>query len=266
MTISSTACAGPIALVGSGEYLPRMEDVDRQLLARVGGTTGRVVVLPTAAGLEEPASPRRWADSGVRHFTRLGVHVDAVNILVREDAFDPRWQPFLEQADFIYFSGGNPRHLIDTFMDSPAWATIAARHASGSVLAGCSAGAMAFGRMTLQPRRLWGGASPPPDTWYPALGLLPGIVTLPHFDRWVARMGQATLKELAASLPDGVTLIGVDEDTALVNFDGCGRHESPAVWHVLGRQGVSVIDVAHGEVRYQSGTSVELGVPAAPSH
>lgn len=265
MTIPPTACAGPIALVGSGEYLPRMEDVDRQLLARVGGTTGRVVVLPTAAGLEEPASPRRWADSGIRHFTRLGLHVDAVNILRREDAFDPRWQPALEQADFVYFSGGNPRHLIETLTDSPAWATIAARHAAGSVLAGCSAGAMAFGRLTLQPRRLWGGAAPPPDTWYPALGLLPGIVALPHFDRWVARMGQSTLKQLAASLPERVTLIGVDEDTALVSFDGCGATERPAVWHVLGRQGISVINAEHGEVRYPSGTSVELGVWAAPS-
>jgi cyanophycinase len=265
VTIPPTACAGPIALVGSGEYLPRMEDVDRQLLARVGGTTGRVVVLPTAAGLEEPASPRRWAESGVRHFTRIGVHVDAVNILRREDAFDSRWQPFLEQADFIYFSGGNPRHLIETLTDSPAWATIAARHAAGSVLAGCSAGAMAFGRLTLQPRRLWSGGSPPLDTWYPALGLLPGIVTLPHFDRWVARMGESTLKELAASLPDGVTLIGVDEDTALISFDGCGVREQPSVWRVLGRQGVSVITAEQGEVRYQSGAAVELGVRSLSS-
>jgi len=258
-----TTCAGPIALVGSGEYLPQMEDVDRQLLAHVGGSAARVVVLPTAAGLEEPASPRRWAESGIRHFTRLGVHVDAVNILLREDAFDPRWQPLLEQADFIYFSGGNPRHVINTLVDSPAWATIVDRHTAGAVLAGCSAGAMAFGRLTLQPRRLWGAATAPPETWYPALGLLPGIVVLPHFDRWVARMSEATLKQLAASLPEGVALIGVDEDTALVSFDGCRRSERPSVWHVLGRQGVSLIDAEQGQVRYRAGATIELGIVVA---
>jgi cyanophycinase len=257
LDIPATARTGPIALVGSGEYLPQMEDVDRQLLAYVGGSQARVVVLPTAAGLEEPSSPRRWAESGIRHFTRLGAHVDAANILVREDAFDQRWLPLLEQADFVYFSGGNPRHLIDTLVGSPAWATIAARHAAGAVLAGCSAGAMAFGGLTLQPRRLWDSSSASlEDSWYPALGLLPGIVTLPHFDRWAARMGQATLKRLAASLPPDVVLIGVDEDTGLVNFD------SLPIWHVLGRQGVSIIDPDRGQVRYLSGSTIEFGVPA----
>ena len=85
-------------------------------------------------------------------------------------------------------------------------------------------------------------------------------VTLPHFDRWVRRMGDSTLRQLAASLPDGVALIGVDEDTALVNFDGCAAEEdSASVWQVLGRQGVSLIDAAHGETRFSAGKRIELG-------
>jgi cyanophycinase len=235
---------GPIALVGSGEYLPVMEDVDRALLARVGGASARVVVLPTASGLENPSSPRRWADMGIRHFTRLGAQTDAVNILAREDAFDERWLPLLEQADLIYFSGGSPRHLVDTMTGSPAWETIRARHAAGAVLAGCSAGAMAFGRVTLSPRRLWGASGLPADTWYPALGLLPEFVVLPHFDRWLNRMSQALLRLLAASLPADVRLIGIDEDTALVSFDG-------QMWQVQGRQGVSIIDAERGPQRYE---------------
>ena len=243
--------SGPIALVGSGEYLPQMEQIDRQLLDRVGRTSARVVVLPTAAGLEEPASPRRWAQLGIHHFTKLGVQVEAANILVRENAFDQSWLPLLERADLIYFSGGSPRHVIDTLADSPAWEVIRARHAAGAVLAGCSAGAMAFGRMTLQPRRVWGAASLPSDTWYPALNLVPNVVVLPHFDRWMSRMGQPTLSQLAASLPDEVTLVGVDEDTALVKFD-C------EVWQAMGRQGVSVIDAEHGEIRYRNGDRIEF--------
>src|SRR5438045_3506844 len=111
-----------------------MEEIDRQLLGYVGGAAAHVVVLPTAAGLEEPASPRRWAESGIRHFERLGARVDAVNILQREDAFDAGWLGLLEEADFIYFSGGNPRHLVETLRDTPAWARISARHAAGAVL------------------------------------------------------------------------------------------------------------------------------------
>jgi cyanophycinase len=234
-----------------------MEEVDRVLLDSVGGPTARVVVLPTAAGLEEPASPLRWAQAGTRYFQRLGAQTEAANILVRQDAFDERWLALLERADLIYFSGGNPRHLVDTFSASPAWDVIRGRHAAGAVLAGCSAGAMAFGRVTLQPRRLWSTSTtaglPPADIWHPALGLVPAVVVLPHFDRWMSRMGDATLKDLAASLPADVTMLGVDEDTALVALD------DSTVWRVMGRRGVAVIDAEQGQIRYASGDTVDLG-------
>lgn len=247
---------GPIALVGSGEYLPQMEDVDRLLLDRVGGASARAVVLPTASGLEEPASPRRWAQAGIRHFTRLGARTEVAHILVRDDAFDPNWLPLLQQADLIYFSGGSPRHLIQTLEGSPAWDTIRARHLAGAVLAGCSAGAMAFGYVSLQPRRVWNEVAPPSDVWYPALGLVPEVVVLPHFDRWLSRMREVTLKQLASSLPGQVRLIGIDEDTALVTLDG-------RAWQVMGRQGVSVIDSGVGLLAHSSGSYVRLE-PAGP--
>ena len=41
---------GLITLVGAGEYLPVMEDVDRYLLDTVNVKTPHVVCLPTAAG------------------------------------------------------------------------------------------------------------------------------------------------------------------------------------------------------------------------
>ncbi len=58
---------GTLALVGSGEYLPPMEPVDRLLLARLGGEA-RVVCLPTAAATEGAERIRYWSELGVRHF------------------------------------------------------------------------------------------------------------------------------------------------------------------------------------------------------
>ena len=85
---------GGLALVGSGEYTRAMEETDRMLLDTVGGPgAARVVVLPTAAGLEEPASPRRWANMGLDHFTALGAGVREAMILNRADAADPHWLP-----------------------------------------------------------------------------------------------------------------------------------------------------------------------------
>ena len=66
---------GAIALVGSGEYLPVMDDVDRVLLDTLGGPAlAHVVVIPTASGLE-PGMPEQWNARGVAHFRRLGAQV-----------------------------------------------------------------------------------------------------------------------------------------------------------------------------------------------
>jgi cyanophycinase len=262
MNKQPTGVGGPIALVGSGEYLPQMEDVDRLLLEHVGGASARVVVLATAAGLEPPVSPQRWTRMGVEHFARLGARAEPVGILVRDDAFDPQWLPLLEAADFIYFSGGSPQHLIQTMDSSPAWDAIRARHAAGAALAGCSAGAMAFGALTLQPRTLWSrgagdGEATKGANWYPALRLLGRAIVLPHFDRMAARMGRETLAVLAASVPTGLTLTGVDEDTALVRINDGSPSAGPYQWQVMGRHGVSVFG-ADGEVRHAAGAALSL--------
>jgi len=257
---------GPIALVGSGEYLPQMDSIDRLLLDRVGSRSARVVVLATAAGLEPPGSSRRWARMGVEHFARLGATAEAVDILTRDDAFDPRWRPSLERADFVYFSGGNPVHLVETLRDSPAWEVIHARHSDGAVLAGCSAGAMAFGGFTLQPRALRGttpGADAAPG-WHVALRLVSGVIVLPHFDRLALRFGKARLKSMAASVPAGVTLIGIDEDTALVSLNGDAPGAPPSTWQVMGRQGASVLHAAGEDTRYPAGARLVLESGNAP--
>ena len=107
---------GLIALVGSGEYLPVMEDVDRHLLRslHLNGSKPRVVCLPTAAGREGDESVHRWSRMGVDHFQKLGADVTALNIIDNKTANDPAYESALENADFIYFSGGNPQYLHDT--------------------------------------------------------------------------------------------------------------------------------------------------------
>lgn len=239
---------GPIALVGSGEYLPQMEEIDSLLLAGVGGSAARVVILATAAGREEPSSPARWTQAGRDHFARLGVQVEPAGILTRADAGDPRWLPLLEAADFFYFSGGSPGHVVETLAGSPAWEVIRRRHAGGAVLAGCSAGAMAFGGYIAGPRALlsmaaaipWPAAlrrrAPGIGGWHPALGLLPRLIVLPHFDRLTKTVSRRMLARAARAIPAGVTLIGVDEDTALLRL----APSLPSRWQVRGRGTVSV--------------------------
>ena len=60
---------GPVALVGAGEFLPQLEELDRALLRATGRTRPRVVILPTASALDGETVFRGWADKGVEHFT-----------------------------------------------------------------------------------------------------------------------------------------------------------------------------------------------------
>src|SRR5262249_50207583 len=147
--------------------------------------------------------------------------------------------------NFYYFSGGDPHYLIETLRDTPAWEAIRAGHAAGAALAGCSAGAMMLGGYTLGIRALMSGQ---PPQWPPALGLLPNIAVMPHFDRAAQFVGEDLFRSIIASAPAGVALVGVDEDTALV-------HDTAGGWRVMGRQGVAIFDDGRQMV-YRAGDRV----------
>ncbi len=60
--LMSTALPGPLALVGSGEYLAQMADIESGLLA---GRPPRYVQLATAAVPDGPAVVERWHNLGI---------------------------------------------------------------------------------------------------------------------------------------------------------------------------------------------------------
>jgi cyanophycinase len=228
---------GVIALVGSGEYTPAMDDTDRQLLDSLGGASVvRVALLPTASGLE-PGSPARWNEMGRRHFERLGVaEVCATQIIDAASAADPAQLALLRDADLYYFSGGDPEYLIETMRGSPAWEIISAAHQLGAVLAGCSAGAMALGDRSLSIRR---ARQDEQAVWLEALGVVPRIIVFPHFDRMTHYMGEERFRALLAMVPPGYVAAGIDEDTALVRLPTDDDHISR--WRVTGRQTVTIV-------------------------
>ena len=231
---------GLIALVGAGEYLPVMNEVDRYLLAHCGadGRAPRVVCLPTAAGQEGKASWQRWNQMGEEHFSALGAEVSALPIIDRASADDPKFAITIETADLIYFSGGDPGYLYQTMQGSLAWVAAEKAWERGAIYAGCSAGAMILG--THMPDIRTAGFRR-----VTAFGLVSAHSILPHFDKmhgWAPLM----LPVLRNHLKDEEFALGIDEDTALIGNPGAG-------WHVQGRLKVHVItkkDVktyAHGE-------------------
>jgi cyanophycinase len=234
---------GLIALVGAGEYLPVMEDVDRYLLdsVKVDGRAPRVVCLATAAGQEGDESVGRWSSMGVEHFTKLGADVEALPIVDRQSADDPHYESILESADLIYFSGGNPIYLFETMNGSRAWNAAQKAWSRGAVYAGCSAGAMILAKRLPNFRNMGIGT-------INGFGIAPADYVMPHFDH--AGPFKALVSLLRTQMKDGQRMIGIDENTALVGKLG-------GEWKAMGASKVHVLTRKQAKL-YAAGEVVEL--------
>ncbi len=214
---------GTLALVGSGEFTPALAPVDRDLLAATGRARPRVAILPTASARDGEAVFLRWAEMGRTHFLDLGAEVEAVLVRTRADADDPAWVQAIGESDLVYLSGGHPADLHAALAGSGVGTAVVGAVARGAVLAGCSAGAMVLGSsfVTGRPRLR-------PIAWEHGLAVVPGVAILPHYDA----IPEALAAIVALRAPDATTVLGIDEETALVGGDGA--------WQVRGRGRVTV--------------------------
>jgi len=234
---------GPIALVGSGEYLPHMQPLEASLLA---GRGDRYVQIPTAAAPEGPQVLDRWIRLGAQQAARIGVRAVPVVVHDRTQADDPDLAAQVRGAGLVYLSGGNPAFLAQALRGSTVWGEVLAAWRAGAALAGCSAGAMALTGWVPHVRAL----HRPVD---PGLGVLPHLRVIPHFDRMLGWAPDLITRVLLHA-PAGVSVLGIDEDTALVG----GPHE----WQVQGRQSVWLL--GHGSrVEHPAGSILLTPPPEA---
>ena len=229
---------GPLALVGSGEYLPVMQEVEASLLE---GRPPKYVQIPTAAGEEGEESLNHWVELGRKQAERLGVQAVPLVARNRAEADDPELAALVEGAGLVYLSGGSPSYLASTLRGTRLWDAVRTAWENGAALAGCSAGAMALTSWAPFVRDL----DRAPE---PGLGVVPEWKVLPHFDfmkTWDATLFPRVLEGLA----EGETLVGIDEETALVRMNG--------QWQARGRQGVHVFRPGE-QASYQDGEIVPL--------
>mgnify|MGYP003336286745 FL=1 len=219
-----TSHHGALALVGSGEYSEQLQDFEAELLRRavMRGKSNTFIQIPTASSHEGDARRQYWRDKGAAQAQRIGATCVYLPIHEREDALDPQYISQIKDAGLIYFSGGDPHRVAEIFTGTPLWDAIIGAWESGSSLAGCSAGAMAFGGTIMGLRR-----SHPS----PGLGLLPDIEVIPHYDKmlgWLPERVTAFVLRHDAK----TTLLGIDENTALVLTDTWQRYGRGKI-HIL---------------------------------
>ena len=233
--------AGPLILVGGTEFLPGNEPHDR--LFADAAATGPAYVVATAAVRQDPdravMTARRW-------FSRLGLEVTELRLRGRRDAADPSTIAAALEGRGFYLCGGDPGLVVKLLAGTPAWdAIVESWRTRGAALAGSSAGAMALGEWTL----IRAGISHARRRFAPALGILPNVAVVPHFEEF----GEGWLPSLR--LPRGdVKLLGLDTRTAAVWRPGVG-------WRAMGPGRVVVTRNGGRQVRLDGGRPTHIGRP-----
>ena len=234
---------GKVALVGSGEYLPAMLELERDLLN--AGNSDRYVQIPTAAGRESASRLDFWRELGYEQAKRLDASQIFLPIYSREDAFNDDLVKQIDGAGLIYLSGGDPHYLAATLLGTPVLDAITNSWRSGTSLAGCSAGAMALGPDIPHFRK-------PKAEGELGFSIAKNIRTIPHYNKffgWVPEF--AAQKFLQA--PAEICVVGIDELTAIVTDD-------LENWEVVGRSSMHLLKGNNPGI-YKAGARVKIWSP-----
>ena len=214
--------------IGGGD-ISGSKDILDEIFAYLGKRRDpRIVIMTVATNIRGRAS-----DKYNSIFRRDGVsHVGIVDIWERKDAFNKASLKKIEQADAIFFTGGDQKNITGLMGGSPMDEAMRERIEAGVMIAGTSAGAaMMSGSMIV------GGDSA--DTpcvgcveLAPGMGLIGSTIIDTHFSQ---RGRHGRLLTAVAHHPHLVG-IGLDENTAI--------RVTGSEFKVLGEGSVTVIDAS----------------------
>ena len=244
---------GALALVGSGEYLPVMHDLESALINSgiSNGKPNRFLQIPTAAGEESSERLKFWESRGADQARRIGTVQEFLPIFKREDAFNDKYISLVKDAALIYFSGGDPGYLANSLYETPLWDEIKKNWLAGASLAGCSAGAMALSSDVPNFFRM-------KEEGIPGLNVIPHLRPIPHYNKFFGWIPDSAAK-IVMKAPDGTVIIGIDEDTALVTGLDEDTSLTEKSWRVYGEGSVHILSGAP-TARFKVGELVNLQV------
>jgi len=243
---------GPVVLFGSGETSPGMGPIYEALLRRMGRSTPlRITVLETPAGFE-PNSHQvalRIADYLRRRLAPFSPLVEVVPARKRGTPFSPDDPALLEmvlRADLAFLGPGSPTYAVRQLRGTRIWHALTARHLLGGTTILASAAMIAAGAQALPVYEIFKVGE---DLhWEEGLDLMGrhglSLVLIPHWnntdggkelDTSRCYMGRERFVALCGLIEGDRTIVGLDENTALVIDPAEGRGE------VLGMGSVTLI-------------------------
>jgi cyanophycinase-like exopeptidase len=202
--------SGVVALQGGGPF-ERNDDLDRALLDKIE----RVVMLPTADAFEQP---RRLVESAIAWGERIGVTVEPLMVLTRDDA-DESAAAAVDDAPAVVLAGDSASHLRSVLKDTPVFSALTRLLERGGTLIACGPCAAALCDPMTDQR---GGG------FALGLGIVQGLAVVPGSEQWPRE--QLERAHTHADTP----LVDLPTGSAIVRRDGG--------WEVVGEAQV------HGEL------------------
>jgi len=245
---------GLIVLFGSGETSPTgrkiFEEVFRTLPA-----SPRLALLETPAGFELNSAQviGRVGEFFTHRLQNYAPKIDIIPARKRGHELSPDnpavVAPLLN-SDLIFMGPGSPSYAIRQLRDSLAWYYLLARHSLGAVLALASAATVAFSACALPVYEIYKVGEE--LHWIDGLDFFKfyglQLVFIPHWnnheggaelDTSRCFMGQSRFARLMEMLPDEMTIVGLDEKTALI------IDPSKCDCHVRGLGKVTLLHTGH---------------------
>ena len=208
---------GSLILAGGDEFRPGCEEMDSAILKATGAGPTQVLILPTAA----VTGPKKAASDGVRHFSALGADASELMVLTPEHANDEGLLEPISSASVVYFTGGDPIHLLATLQGSKLLDILKGALDRGAIVGGSSAGAMVMGSL------MW---RYPTKGWAEGLGVGGELAVLPHHE---TGRPPSVLKWLSTTgISPETVVLGIDAKTCCLG--------NPGSWKVLGYGKVTV--------------------------
>ncbi len=225
---------GSVLLSGGDDFSPEGSALIKAVFRLAHKPHPRMVVVPVAA----TDNPRKASRNSTGAFNALGAQAEIAMITDAATANDPLTSAAMETTDVIYLTDGNPYDAVQSLSGSEALAKLGRAWQRGVVLFASGASAMALCDY------YWDSG-----VWEPGLGLLAGIVVLPHY-QFVA--GRFAADRLRQDLPPDHLIIGLDDATGLIVESQEAR--------VVGPEAVTVFR-ADGEQEHTDGDRFTLDTP-----
>lgn len=193
---------GYLVFNGGDSFTPEMRGASRVWLRYVRSEQSkrvpRVVVVPVAAMDKH----QKIAYQTSQHFGRLNTKTDYKLITSQLLANTQSEYEVLDKVEVVVLTDGSAYDMIERMQGTHTEKALHALLERRAALVGTGASAMALGAV------YWFGRE-----WLPGLGIASHLAILPHYN---VVGGRYTPERLLRDLPEGVTLMGVDQETYLI--------------------------------------------------